>query len=286
MKVRRAAGAAVVLTLTVGLIGTASAQRGNRGGQGNFGGGGMQGAPMMGRMPQVDNPLMSNLMGLLQRTDVQNEIVLGLKQKMALEDLSTQSQQDMRTQMQQTMRAARNNGNNQNPRNMTQEERQQQMQQMQDQIQQAMAQFQGELTEKVKAILKPEQVKRLEELDLQRRGVLALADTKVADKVKVTPEHRGQIQPIVSEWQAQNQQTIGDTMQEYFRGGGMRSGAPMPDPTNRLAPLGKKVYELRKAAESKVLDLLSDEEKANWKTVQGAPFTFRDTFNSRSNTGR
>jgi hypothetical protein len=43
----------------------------------------------------------------------------------------------------------------------------------------------------------------------------------------------------------------------------------------RMAPLQKELDKLKKETEDKIIALLTPQEKANWQTLQGAPFTFR-----------
>jgi hypothetical protein len=168
---------------------------------------------------------------------------------------------------------------------MSAEERNAQMQAMQGKVQAAMETFQGELTDKVKKILKPEQMTRLHQLDLQKRGALSLNDPKVADELKLSPESRAAIAKIAADYQA----TVGKTMQEAFQGaaqnGNLQRGQG-PDISNKLSPLRKALDAAKKDAEEKIVAALTPEEKATWTAAQGDPFKFRpDVIPQRGNGG-
>src|SRR5258708_14439064 len=102
-------------------------------------------------------------------------------------------------------------------RNLPQEEQRAKMQAFMEanraQMMAEMQAWQGELNEKVKAILRPAQIKRLGELDLQYRGPLALADQKIANQVKLSGEHKSEIAKIYGDFQGAQQQQ----MQEFFQ---------------------------------------------------------------------
>jgi len=136
--------------------------------------------------------------------------------------------------------------------------------------------FEGEMNEKIKAILTPEQAVRLRQLDLQRRGVMSLADPKVAEQVKLSPQRRAEIAKIVADWQ--------QTMRAAFDA--TRESGQFPDMERRLSPTRQKLDKDKKAAETKVEAVLSDQERAAWQAALGEPFTFRaDPPRPRPNFG-
>jgi hypothetical protein len=262
---KRITSVTLAVTLTLGLAVAASAQ----GLGGRFGGG--FGGPGGG------SPLVSDPTGLLMRPEVQNEIHLDLKQKNALADLIDQSQADAQQRMRQTRQGIdfRSLGN------LSPQERQQRLAEIQAQMQAAMNVFQGELNDKIKAILKPDQVTRLHQLDLQRRGPLSMADPKVAQEVKLTPEHRTEVGKIFNQCQQETQKVMQDAFQQMReqiqQNGGLQPGQapPIPDFTSKQSPIRRKMEKSKKDAEDQALGLLSDDEKAGWKQAIGAPFKFR-----------
>jgi len=244
---RRTITGILTLALALGVLSVAGAQRG----------GGMRGGAFGG-----DSPTRSNTMGLLMRPEVQTELRLDIGQRKALDQLFQQSRTEMRQRMRQ---------NFQNMRNLSREERRAQMEQMRTQIQEQRAAYQGEISKKVEEILKPKQVQRLHELDLQRRGPLALADPKVAEEIGISNEKRAQVNKINSDLQAENRQVMQQFFEQMRLQDGVRRGANF-DWQDAMAPLQRKRAELRKTAEEKVLALLTSEEKARWKAAQGEKF--------------
>jgi hypothetical protein len=253
---------ALTFTAAATTLGTATpaGAQGPGGGFGRGGGMGFGGGPMGG-----NNPLQSNPMGLLQRVEVQKELGLSVRQKEQITELQTGSRDLARQRMGQVFQGQ----DFRNMRNLSPEERRAKMQELQPQIQSAMAAFQGELNDKMKEILKPEQMTRLHQLDLRRRGPLSLADAKVADEIKLTPANRTEVAKIVADYQQQS----GEVMRAAFEAA--RASGQFPDFQSRLSPVKQKMDKTRKAAEEKVVALLSDEEKAAWDAAQGEPFTFR-----------
>lgn len=290
----------LALALSIGLAGSALAQgaapggqAGPGGGQGGqvFGGFGGPGGMMMRGPGGANNPMMSNPLGLLQRIEVQNELGLDLKQKRAIEALQGESENSMRDKIQQTIQGA--GVDFQSYRNASPQQRQQQMETMRQKMQElgpqiaaAVTSWQGELSDKIKAILKPEQVTRLYQLDKQRRGPLCMADAKVAEELELSPETR----KLIQEAYTQNQQDTQKVTQEAFQS--MRDansqGRPpqLPDFTSKLSPWKQKMDKVRKAGEEKALAALTDEEKVAWKKAIGAPFTFRADLPQNNNIRR
>jgi hypothetical protein len=205
---------------------------------------------------------MNNLVRLLSRPEVQSHLRLTLKQKNALADLFNNPQRgraniQITTQGQPDPAAIR--------------------QQIQDQI----AARQGEQEKQIAEILKPEQMTRLHELDMQWQGPVALGDSKVAGEVKLSADHQKEIAGIVQDYQIKRQQALMELAQEQTESApnGRRAMRRIMLNTNvldnPLHPTRKKLDALRKEAEGKIIGLLSAEEKERWTKAQGEPFTFR-----------
>jgi hypothetical protein len=102
--------------------------------------------------------------------------------------------------------------------------------------------------------LKPEQLKRLHEIELQQRGpAQALADPAIAKKLNISPEQATKIKALMTEMQSQASE--------------IRTAAG----TDRQAAM-QKAQALRRETNTKVAALLTDEQKATWKELTGAPF--------------
>jgi hypothetical protein len=229
-------------------------------------------------------------MGLLARPEVQSEIHLDLRQKAALAELQGAAPAQMREQMRQNM---------QQLQGLTPEQRTAKLQELGATLRAQTQQMQGELTKKVEEILRPNQIARLHELDLQYRGAVALADAKVAEDAKISPEHRVSIAKINGDYQAKVQELVQEFMAD-MRDRGVGPGNPPgagPAPGQRrvsqagpadfqsmFAPVQKKIDVLKKDADEKALAALDDEEKKRWTALQGEPFTFRKDTQNRNRT--
>lgn len=228
-------------------------------------------APALAQGP--NNPLRANPMALLQRPEVQTELRLDVKQKAAIADLQAGNAQAMGSRIRQAMQGV----DFQTLRSLPQQEMEQRMQETQAQVQAAYQAWQGELNDRIKAILRPEQMTRLHQLDLQRRGPLALGDVKVQDELKVAPERRAAIQKAVSDYQQADRQLMQEAYQPVFQSGPLPQGQRprLPDFTSPLSPWKQKRDKIKREGEAAALAALSDEERAAWKDALGAPFAFR-----------
>ena len=125
-----------------------------------------------------------------------------------------------------------------------------------------LAALRKEMTEKtekiVSEVLKPEQKKRLTQIQLQQAGVLGYEQNEEVQKVlKLTDEQKQKLSAI-------NEQVRQD-MRDLFQGaqGGDR------------AELAKKMTALRTESQEKAMAVLTDEQKAAWKEATGEPFQVR-----------
>lgn len=99
----------------------------------------------------------------------------------------------------------------------------------------------------VKALLKPEQLTRLNQISLQVRGPMAFSDPQVAESLGLTSEQKDKIHGIH------------EKSREEMRSLGREGGR-------------EKFEELRKSTSEKIQALLTPEQEAKWKALQGEPF--------------
>ena len=114
----------------------------------------------------------------------------------------------------------------------------------------------------VEEILRPDQRERLTEIDLQWRGVLALADKGLSDRLGVAPEHQERIKAILAKFFLERLPLLNPYEES--------------DGTNSAGYQKRRVL-LRKT-EQKVLSLLSDDEKVRWSQAIGRAFKFEDSL--------
>lgn len=134
---------------------------------------------------------------------------------------------------------------------MPQEERQAKVREMQESLGKGVAE-----------ILKPEQVKRFRQIELQMASAQALNMPRVANALKLTDEQKEKVRDIVQEG--------GEQMRAIFQGAqDDREGAM------------KKMAELRKSTHEKAVKLLTDEQKKSYDELLGKPFEVK--FEPRPN---
>ena len=105
----------------------------------------------------------------------------------------------------------------------------------------------------VKEFMKPEQVKRLYQITHQVQGAQAFTDEHVQKHLKLTDAQKSDIEGIVT--------ASGQEMRKIFQ----------ENQGDREA-IGAKMTELRKETLAKVEAKLTDEQKASYKEMLGAPF--------------
>jgi Spy/CpxP family protein refolding chaperone len=112
-------------------------------------------------------------------------------------------------------------------------------------------------TEKaVAGVLKPEQMKRLKQIEVQTQGIQAFLKPEVQDALKLTKEQKEKVKDL--------DDNVKKSMEEAFKDGrGDRT---------KMEEAMKKVAEARKEAFSKASGLLDDTQKKAWKDLTGEPF--------------
>jgi len=104
-------------------------------------------------------------------------------------------------------------------------------------------------------VLKPEQMKRYRQIQLQQLGLRAFTEPDVQSKLKLTDDQVGQIRRINADSQSQRR--------ELSQGGG--GGGNREEMRKKEATLGKESMD-------KALAVLSADQKQAWKDVTGEPF--------------
>ena len=205
---------AIAFGMVALMAGTASAQQGRGGFGGGFGGGG---------------PI-----GLLNNPGVQKELKLDEAQIEKAGELSTETREQMMGLREQI-------GNLQGPEAFTK------MQELSKPINEAALKTAGEF-------LKPEQLKRLHQIEIQQRGPAgALADAEIAKKLKVTKDQETKVKSIL----ADQQSAMGELRASFGQ--------------DRQAAM-QKIQALRKETNAKVVALMSEEQLKSWKELTGEPF--------------
>ena len=122
----------------------------------------------------------------------------------------------------------------------------------------------------VESVLKPDQVKRLHQIENQQAGVGMYVKADVQKSLKITDDQKSKIESINSQLQK-------DLRELSPRGGGFGGGAGggfgRQDPQ-----VAKKREALQKEATEKIMDVLDDTQRGLVKDLTGEPFDTRNLF--------
>jgi hypothetical protein len=175
---------------------------------------------------------------LLKRLDVQTELGLDTHQKGALAKFFSKSYVEVPlvSMFRDISR-------------LSDEERKQWRAEVHRQAAEVAAKIMKENRRQMEEILRPDQRKRLIELDLQWRGILALGDRNLSESLEVSPAHHQRIAKIVAEFEVKR--------------------VSLHSETDSL-----RYQKLLQETEPKVFAILSDEEKGRWAQAIGRPFLF------------
>lgn len=228
------------------------------------------------------DPGTRNLMGLLGRSDVRNELLITSRQREALEA---------------TQKEGRAAPLRIEARSDVQPNSEEFSKRLTDQIKEQVEGRNRERNKKVQSLLSAKQAQRLQELDLQWRGPLAVADDEMEKQIGLNPEQKTEADKLLGEYRAAMSKATMDAMRDLNliqeqkaddtdAGGNrqVRIGIVMraPDPKkmtpeekDRLIKRDKEIEAARKEFSDKALALLTPEQKSAWKRLQGTAFNFR-----------
>lgn len=117
----------------------------------------------------------------------------------------------------------------------------------------AMREVQQSTRSKLKDILKADQIKRYDQINLQMTGINAFHQPEVAEKLNLTDEQKDKIASIESDLRKEM-----EGLREQNQG--------------ELRAAFQKMRQQQDEAKDKVVALLDDDQKAAWKEMTGKPF--------------
>jgi hypothetical protein len=103
-------------------------------------------------------------------------------------------------------------------------------------------------------VLKPEQAKRLRQIELQLRGAQAFNDASVQSELKMTDEQKTSVKTILGDYQKEMAAAMKEAQGGNFQG------------------LREKMQTLRKESDEKLQGVLKDDQKKAYKEMLGEPF--------------
>jgi hypothetical protein len=122
-------------------------------------------------------------------------------------------------------------------------------------------------------ILKPDQLKRLHQIQLQTAGLRAFSQADVQTALKLNDDQKAKIKTITDD--------ANKELAEFrpMRGAGGGGGGARPNPENQA-----KIQAIQKAATEKVQGVLTDDQKKSWKDMTGEPFQLQAGGRRRTDT--
>ena len=109
----------------------------------------------------------------------------------------------------------------------------------------------------MEAVLRPEQVQRLRQIDLQQRGPQAFQDPAVEKALHLTDDQKEQVKTLNDD--------AAKEMRELFQGAG----------AGKSVDLGKKMMIIRQETLERIESVLTDKQRQEWKTLTGKPFDLK-----------
>ncbi len=116
--------------------------------------------------------------------------------------------------------------------------------------------------DKVREALKPEQGKRLHQIELQVKGVRAFADPEVQNQLKLSDKQKEEIKEVAES----TEKDLSEVRQ------GFREARGNPE---KMKEIGKKVQALSHEGMEKISGLLTADQKNAWKEMTGEKFELK-----------
>ena len=150
-------------------------------------------------------------------------------------------------------------------RNMSEEERTEFFTKMRKQAEERNAKMKEQLEE----VLFPEQLERLQEINIQLQGIAALRNEDVAKELKITEAQKKELEEV----QAGMMEKMREGMRELFTSGGGREG------------MREKIEKMRKDMEGDVLGVLTSDQKKKFEEMKGEKFEMPEGAFGRGGQG-
>jgi hypothetical protein len=267
--------------LVVVLVSSVLAQdgrEGRRGRRGGLGGGPMGGGPMgggpMGGGPMGGGPMGGGPMGgrmggemgmlmLLPIEQVQKEVKLTDEQKAELKKIGDSMMEEGRKAMDKAMeegRKATEGKDREEVRKWWQDNR--------EKLQKEMTERGKSVAEQIKQILKPEQVTRLKQIEMQVAGVQVLRRDEVQQQLGLTEDQKKELQKIAEEVRSQMQQSFRPPRE----GDGEGERPSREEWRKRMEEMRQKMEKMREEVEKKCMAVLTTEQKTKLGQMMGEPF--------------
>jgi len=171
-------------------------------------------------------------------------------------------QEEALTKMQEQGRTERPNADF---RNMSEEERTEFF----DKMRKEAAERNTKMKEQLEEVLFPEQLERLQEINIQLQGIAALRNADVAKELKITDAQKKELEEV----QAGLMEKMREGMRELFTSGGGREG------------MREKIEKMREDMEGDVLGVLTSDQKKKFEEMKGEKFEMPEGAFGRGGQG-
>jgi len=182
---------------------------------------------------------------LVVNKDVLDDIKATDEQKTKLADWQKEAQPKQREQMQEKFAGLQDLPMEERPAKMAS----------------IMAEMNKGLWKDVEGVLKPDQVTRLKQIELQAMGLRAFTTKDVTDKLKLSEETTAKLKTIVDDTQRESMAAFQ----------GLFTPGEQPDP-DKMAEARKKQTELQKKGMETALAALSADQKKAFEELKGKEF--------------
>ncbi|MCC2671825.1 MAG: periplasmic repressor CpxP [Armatimonadetes bacterium] len=126
------------------------------------------------------------------------------------------------------------------------------------------AELRAQREKQIAEILNAKQVSRLKQLEIQQAGTRALDRKDVQDALKLTADQKAKIDAA----QAAEREAMQPIFQSFRGNNGQQTTDAQRD------EIRKKMTEIRTGTETKVLAVLTADQKKQFESLKGAAFTF------------
>ena len=212
---------------------------------------------------------MGGIAGLLRSEQVQKEVNITEDQKSQLTKMAEEQTAQMRE------RFAGREGENREE--LSEAERQTRREEFMKEAQERAKKTE----EKIRGVLKPEQFKRLKQIELQQQGVEALRRPDMAQVIGLSEEQVEELKEVFEGIRKQREE-IGEQSRSIFQGFRDASEDERAELRKKGEQLRARGEELQKEVQKKAMGVLNDDQKGKLKGLMGEPFKLE----RRSMSGR
>ena len=215
------------------------------------------------------DPTHSNSWLLLNRTDVQRELAITDQQRQEERALVQATQADLHNRMTNYFKSFHSNGQT----TYSPAVRHQQMAERRKQMRDMIVNWQSDVAKQTQGLLTPEQNKRLNQLDLQWRGPLAMASDDVAAELALDASQRAAVGKLLADYQRAQQKAFQAAQNQEAPSSPPSGSAAAPQSGARQDAV-QQIFAARAEGNIKALQLLTPEQRKKWQSMVGRPFDF------------